>query len=88
LYASPNIIRVITVRKIKWAGHVAYMRERNAYSIWVGEPERKRPLGRPSHRWEGNIISLREIGQEGVDCMHLAQDRDQWLALMNTIMNH
>jgi hypothetical protein len=49
--------------------------------------EGKRPLGRPRRRWEDNIkINLREIGWEGVDWMHLDQDRDQWRALMNTIM--
>jgi len=47
----------------------------------------KRPLGRPSLRWEDNIImNLRKIGWEGVDCIHLAQDRDQWWALVNTVI--
>jgi hypothetical protein len=54
----------------------------------VGNPERKRPLGRPRRRWVGNItIDLREIGWDGTDCIDLAQDRDQWRALVNTVMN-
>jgi hypothetical protein len=52
------------------------------------KPERNRPLGRPRRRWEDNIkVYLREIGWEGVDWMHLAQDRDQWCAVVNTVMN-
>jgi hypothetical protein len=54
----------------------------------VGKPERKRPLGRPRLRWEDNIrMDLREIVRGGVDWMHLVQDRDQWWAVMNTVMN-
>jgi hypothetical protein len=54
----------------------------------VGKPERKRPLGRPRHRWEDNIkMDLREIGWGDVYCIDLAQDRDQWRALVNMIMN-
>jgi hypothetical protein len=54
----------------------------------VGKPEGKRPLGRPRRRWEDNIImDLREIGWGGMDCIDLAQDRDQWRALVNTVMN-
>jgi hypothetical protein len=52
LYASPNIIRVIKSRRMRWAGHVSRMGEmRNAYKILVGKPEGKRPLGRPKRRW-------------------------------------
>jgi hypothetical protein len=54
----------------------------------VGTPEGKRPLGRPRRRWEDNIrIHLREIGWGGMDWIDLAQDRDQWRALVNTVMN-
>jgi hypothetical protein len=60
---------------------------RNAYSILVGKPEGKRPLGRPRHRSENNIrMVLREIGWEGVNWIYLAQVRDQWQALVNTVM--
>jgi hypothetical protein len=56
LYSSPNIIRMIKSRRMRWAGHVAQMREtRNAYRILVGKPEGKRPLGRPRRRWVDNI---------------------------------
>jgi hypothetical protein len=52
LYVSPNIIRVIKSRRMRWAGHVTLMAEMgNAYSIFVGKPEVKRPLGTPRHRW-------------------------------------
>jgi hypothetical protein len=62
--------------------------KRNAYRILVGKPEGKRPLGRPSCRWAGNIkMDLRKIGWDGMNWIGLAQDRDQWRALVNTIMN-
>jgi hypothetical protein len=54
----------------------------------VGKPEGKRPLGRPTPRWEDNIrMDLREIGWGNMDWIDLAQDRDQWRALVNTVMN-
>jgi hypothetical protein len=54
----------------------------------VGKPEGKRPLERPRRRWEDNIrMDLREIGWGSMDCIDLAQDRDQWRALVNTVMN-
>jgi hypothetical protein len=62
--------------------------KRNAYRILVGKPEGRRPLGRPRRRWVENFnIDLREIGWDGVDWVDLAQDRDQWRALVNTVMN-
>jgi hypothetical protein len=61
---------------------------RNAYRILVGKPEGKKPLGRPRRRWVDNIIMDRgEIGLDGRDWIKLAQDRDQWMALVNTMMN-
>jgi hypothetical protein len=61
---------------------------RNAYSILVGKPEGKRPLERPRRRRMENIkIDLGEIGWDGRDWIELAQDRDQWRALVNTVMN-
>jgi hypothetical protein len=54
----------------------------------VGKPEGRRPLGRQKHRWVDNIkIDLREIESDGFDWVDLAQDRDQWRALVNTVMN-
>jgi hypothetical protein len=67
LYSSPNIIRVIKSRKMRWAGHVARMGEEGGvYRVLVGRPEGKRPLGGPMRRWEDNInMHLREIGPMG-----------------------
>jgi hypothetical protein len=61
---SPSIVRIIKSKRLRWAGHVARMREkRNAYRILVGNPEGKRPLGRTRHRWVENIkMDLGEIG--------------------------
>jgi hypothetical protein len=89
LYCSPSIIRIIKLRKMRWTGHVARMGERrNAYRIFVGKPEEKGQLGRPRRRWEDNIrMDLRKIRWGGMDWIDLAQDRDQWRALVNTIMN-
>jgi hypothetical protein len=62
--------------------------KRNAYRILAGKPEVKRPLGRPRRRWVDYIkMDLREIGWEGVDSMDMAQDRDHWRALVNTVLN-
>jgi hypothetical protein len=63
-------------------------KKRNAYRISVGNPEGKRPLGRPRRKWVENIkMDLREIGWDGKDWIDLAQDKDQWRALVNTVMN-
>jgi hypothetical protein len=88
LYSSPNILRMLTSRRMRWAGHVArMMATRNAYRIFVGKPREKRPLRRPRCRWVDNItIDLREV-EVGIDWIHLAQDRDQCRALVNTVMN-
>jgi hypothetical protein len=61
---------------------------RGAYNILVGRPEGRRPLGIPRRRWEDNIkMGIRETGFWDVDWIHLAQDRDRWRALVNTVMN-
>jgi hypothetical protein len=75
--------------RMRWAGHVARTGEtRNAYRILVGKAEGKRPLGRPRRRWvDNNKMDLRAIGWDGIDWIELAQDRDQWRALVNTVMN-
>jgi hypothetical protein len=89
LYSSPNIVRVIKSRRMRWAGQVARMREgRGVYRVLVGRPEGKRPLGRPRRRWEDNIkMDLREIGIDGANLIQLAQDRVQWRACVNTVIN-
>jgi hypothetical protein len=62
--------------------------KRNAYRIMVGMPEGKRPLGRPKRRWvDNNKMDLREIGWDVTDWIDLAQNRDQWRTLVNTVMN-
>jgi hypothetical protein len=73
LYASPNVIRVIKSRSMRWAGHAARMGEmRNAHSSLVGK---------------ASGVDLGEIGREGVDWVHMAQDKGQWRAVLNTVMN-
>jgi hypothetical protein len=89
LYSSPNIVRVIKSRRMRWAGYVARLGEgRGAYRVLVGRPEGKRPLVRPRRRWEDNIkMDLGEIGIDGASWIRLAQDRVQWRAFVNTVMN-
>ena len=89
LYSSPNIVRVIKSRRMRWAGHVARMgEERGAYKVLVGKPEGKRPLGRPRRRWVDNIrMDLQEVGCGYGDWIGLAQDRDGWRKLVNAVMN-
>jgi hypothetical protein len=89
LYSSPNIIRHIKARRMRWAGHVACMgEERKVCRVLVGKPEGKRPVGRPRCRWEDEIrMDLRDIGWEGVEWIQLAQDRGQWRAVVNAVMN-
>jgi transcription termination factor 2 len=89
LYSSPNIVRVIKSRRMKWAGHVARMGEgRGVYRVLIGRPEGKRQLGRPRRRWKDNIkMDLRGIGIDGANWIQLAQDRVQWRAFVNTVMN-
>jgi hypothetical protein len=88
LYSLPNIVRVVKSRRMRWAGHVAHMGEgRIVHRVLVGKPEGKKPLGRPRRRWEDNIkLDLQEV-EGGGDWMELAQDRDRWRALVNTVMN-
>jgi len=89
LYCSPNIVRGIKSRIMRWAGHVARMGEgRDVYRILVGKPEGKRPLGRPRRRWEDNVkMDLQEVGCGGMAWIELAQDRDRWWALVDAVMN-
>jgi hypothetical protein len=80
---------MIKSRRMRWAGYVGRIGEkRNAYRIFVGNPEGKRPLGSPRLRWVDNIkMDLREIGWYGMDWIDLAQDRDQWRAFVNVVIN-
>jgi len=89
LYSSPNIVRVIKLRRMRWAGHVARMgEERGVYSVLVGKPEERRPLGRPRRRWADDIrTDLQEVGCGYMDWIGLAQDRDRWRTLVSAVMN-
>jgi hypothetical protein len=89
LNPSPSIIRIIKSRRMRWAGHVARIGEkRNAYGLLVGKPEGKRPLARRRRRWVDNIkMELVEVGWGDVDWIDLAQDRNRWRALVNSVLN-
>ena len=89
LYSSPNIVRVIKSRRMRWAAHVARMGEkRGVYRGLVGKPEGKRELGRPKSRWEDNVkMDPQEVRCAGMDWIDLAQNRDMWRALVNAVMN-
>jgi hypothetical protein len=84
-YSCPSIVRMIKSRRMKLAGHITRMGQR---WILVGKSEGKRQLGKPRRRWVDNIkMDLREIGWDGMYCIDLAQDREQWRAPVNTVMN-
>jgi hypothetical protein len=86
---SPDIIRMTKSRRMRWAGHVARMGRRGMHiGYWWESQEGKRPLGRRRRRWLDNIkMHLKEIGWGGMDWIDLAQDRDQWRALVNMVLN-
>ena len=88
MYCSPNIVRVIKSRRMRWAGHVARMgEERGVYRVLVGKLEGRRPLGRPRRRWVDNIrMDLQEVGCGYMDWIGLAQDRDSWRTLVSAVM--
>ena len=88
LYSSPNVVRVIKSRRMRWSGHVACMGERRGVNrVLVGKSEGKRPLGRPRCRWEDNIkMNIQEVGCGGMDWIELAQDRDRRWAFLTAVM--
>jgi hypothetical protein len=89
LYSLPSTIRIIMSRRMRWAGHVARMGEkRNACRLLVGKPEKKRPVGRPRRGWLDNIrMDLAEVGWSDVDWISLAQGKDRWRAIVNSVLN-
>jgi len=89
LYSSPNIVRVIKSRRMRWAGHVARMgEERGVYRVLLEKPEGRRLLERPRRRWVDNIrMDLQEVGCRYMDWIGLAQDRDRWRTPVSAVMN-
>ena len=89
MYFSPNTVRVIKSRRMRWARHVARMgEERGVYRVFVWKPEGRRPLGRPRNRWVDNIrMDHQEVGCGYMDWIGLAQDRDRWRTLVSAVMN-
>ena len=89
LYSSPNTVRMTKSRRMRWAGHVARIREeRGVYRVLVGKLEGRRPLGRPRRRWVDNIrMDLQEVGSGYMDWIGLAQYRDRWRTLVSAVMN-
>jgi hypothetical protein len=89
LYCSPNIVRVIKSRRMRWAVQLARLGEIcHAERVLVGKSEGKRILGRPRCRWEDNIkMDLEEVGCADMDWINAAQDRDRCWALVNEVMN-
>jgi hypothetical protein len=85
VYSSPSIIRIIKSRRMRWAGHVARMgKKRKAYRLLVGKPEGK---GRLRRRWvDNNRMDLGEVGWGDVDLIGLAQDRNRWRAVVNSVL--
>jgi hypothetical protein len=79
---------MIKSRRMRWAGHAARMgKQRNSNRILVGKPKGKTPLERPRRKWMDNIkMDLIETEGRGVDWTDLAQGRDQWRAIVNTVM--
>jgi hypothetical protein len=83
------MIRITKSVRMRWAGHVARKGEkRNVYRLLVGKTEGERPLGRPRCRWVDNItMDLGEVGWSDVDWIGLAQDRNRWRGLVNSVLN-
>jgi hypothetical protein len=89
LYFSLKILIVIKSRRMRWAGHVGRMgKGRGLYRVLVGKPEGKRSMGRHRRRWKDSIkTDLEEVGCGSMDWIELAQDRERWRALVNSVMN-
>ena len=87
MYSSPNIVRVIISRRMRWDGHVARMgEEKGVYRVLVGKLEEKRLLG--DLKWVDNVrMDLQEVGCGYMDWIGLAQDRDRWRTLVSAVMN-
>lgn len=87
MYSLPSSITVIRSRIMRWAGHVAHMKEiRDAYKILARKPEEKGSLGRSRWRWVDIKFNLKEIRCESVDWIQLVQAQFQWQALVNMVI--
>jgi len=87
-YSSPNIVRLIKSRRMRWAGHVArFGEERGVYIVLVGKPEGRRPLRRPRRRCVDIRMDIQEVGCVYMDWIGLTQDRDRWRTLVIAVMN-
>ena len=89
LYSSPNTMRVLKSRRMRWAGHVALMGDEiGVYRVLMGKPEARGPVGRPRRRWVDNIrMDLQEVGCGYMEWIGLAQDRDSCWTLVSAVMN-
>jgi len=89
LYSSPNYVRVIKSRRMRWVGHVTRMvAERGVYRFLVGKPKGKRPPGRPRRRWVNNIrMDLQDVGCGYMYWIGRAQGRDMWRTFVSAVMN-
>ena len=91
MYRSPNIVRLIKSRRLRWAGHLVRLEEgRSAFIILTGRPKPtgKRPFGRARRRYEDNIrMYLEELGINARNWVDSAQDRDYWRALVNAVLD-
>ena len=89
MYCSPNIVRVIKSRRLRWTGHVARMEKGwSAFKILTGTPAGKRPLGRPRRRWDDHIRKyFRGIDNSTRNWVDSAQDRDYWTVIVNAALN-
>ena len=83
-----KILRISSINEKLLPSSACMEEGRGVHRVLVAKPEGKRPLGRPRRKWEDNIkMDLQEVGEGCGDCMELAQDRDRWRALVNTVMN-
>jgi hypothetical protein len=89
LYSSPNIVRVIKSRRMRWVRHAARTGQRKViYRVLVGKPEGNRPIWRHGRRWEDNIkMDLQEVECGDMDWIELVQDRGGWRAFVTAVMN-
>jgi len=88
LYSSPNIVRVIKSRRMRWAVHVVRMGgEWGMCRVLMGKPEGRRPLGRSRRRWVDTRMDPQKVGCGYMDWIGLAQDRDRWRTLVGAVMN-